>query len=140
MEPRPVVRLLPGRQKRLRAGHPWAYANEIAMSAALRALEPGTLVRLESADGQALGAAMFNPRALAAVRRLDEDPERDIDAGWLAARLKAALASGSGSRSRPGAGLPTRKPTACRASSSISSAGWRWRNSMRPAWRGWKRR
>ena len=92
MEPRPVVRLLPGRQKRLRAGHPWAYANEIEMSADARALPPGTLVRLESADGRALGAAMFNPRALAAVRRLDPDPEREVDAGWLAARLKAALA------------------------------------------------
>ena len=92
MEPRPTVRLLPGRHKRLRAGHPWAYANEIAMSAEARALPPGTLVRLESADGQALGAAMFNPRALAAARRLDPDPEREIDAGWLAARLAAALA------------------------------------------------
>ena len=91
MEPRPVVRLLPGRQKRLRAGHPWAYANEIEMSADARALPPGTLVRLESADGQALGAAMFNPRALATVRRLDPDPDREIDGDWLAARLKAAL-------------------------------------------------
>ena len=92
MEPRPVVRLLPGRQKRLRAGHPWAYANEIEMSADARALSPGTLVRLESADGQALGAAMFNPRALVAVRRLDPDPEREIDAGWIAERLRAAVA------------------------------------------------
>ena len=91
MEPRPVVRLLPGRQKRLRAGHPWAYANEIEMSPEARALPPGMLVRLESADGQEFGTAMFNPRALAAVRRLDPDPERDIDAGWLAARLRAAL-------------------------------------------------
>ena len=92
MEPRPVVRLLPGRQKRLRAGHPWAYANEIQMSAEARALPPGTLVRLESADGRALGAAMFNPRALAAVRRLDPNPDRRIDAEWLAERLSAALA------------------------------------------------
>lgn len=91
MEPRPVVRLLPGRQKRVRAGHPWAYANEIAMSAEARALPPGTLVRLESADGQTLGTAMFNPRALAAVRLLDPEPEREIDRDWLAARLKAAL-------------------------------------------------
>ena len=131
MEPRPVVRLLPGRQKRLRAGHPWAYANEIAMSAEMRTLPPGTLVRLEGAGGEAFGTAMFNPRALAAVRRLDEDPERDIDAGWLAARLKAAL-DAQGRRLevwRPGAGLPTPKPTACPASSSISSPAWRWRNS-----------
>ena len=92
MEPRPVVRLLPGRQKRLRAGHPWAYANEIQMSAEARALPPGTLVRLESADGRALGAAMFNPRTLAAVRRLDPNPDRRIDAEWLAERLSTALA------------------------------------------------
>jgi len=91
MESRPVVRLLPGRHKRLRAGHPWAYANEIAMSAALRALEPGSLVRVESDSGGALGTAMFNPRALAALRRLDRRPDREIDAAWFAARLKAAL-------------------------------------------------
>ncbi len=91
MEQRPVVRLLPGRQKRLRAGHPWAYANEIAMSAAERALPPGTLVRLESADGRALGVAMFNPRTLAAIRLLDPDPTREIDAEWFAERLSAAL-------------------------------------------------
>ena len=124
----PVVRLLPGRQKRLRAGHPWAYANEIAMSAEARALPPGTLVRLESADGQTLGAAMFNPRALAAVRLLDPDPEREIDRDWLAARLKAALALRQrlGPRA-PGAGPSMPKRTGCPASSSICSASSPWR-------------
>ena len=61
------------------------------MSAAERALPPGTLVRLESADGRALGVAMFNPRTLAAIRLLDPDPNREIDAEWFAERLSAAL-------------------------------------------------
>ena len=92
MEPRPVVRLLPGRHKRFRAGHPWAYANEIDMTPALRALAPGALVQLESAAGEALGVAMFNPRALAAARGLDRRPDCEIDAPWIAAKLRAALA------------------------------------------------
>ena len=37
----PVVRMRPGQVKRLRAGHPWVYANEIEMSQAARGLLAG---------------------------------------------------------------------------------------------------
>jgi 23S rRNA (cytosine1962-C5)-methyltransferase len=87
----PVVRLQPGRHKRAASGHPWVFSNEIAMDAAAKALPPGGLVRLETASGDVLGVAMFNPHPLISARLLSRDAEQDIDANFLAARLRAAL-------------------------------------------------
>ncbi|MCW5773158.1 MAG: class I SAM-dependent rRNA methyltransferase, partial [Rhodospirillaceae bacterium] len=92
MSQRPTLRLLPGRDKRVRAGSPWIYSNEIAIDAAAKALPPGGVVRLETADGQPLGAATFNVRALVAARLYDRKPEAVLDADWFAAKLRAALA------------------------------------------------
>jgi 23S rRNA (cytosine1962-C5)-methyltransferase len=89
---RPSVTLLPGHQKRVLHGHPWVYSNEIQMDAAAKALEPGHLVTLKSADGRALGVGTFNPHTLVAARFLDREPTRVIDAAFLAARLRRALA------------------------------------------------
>src|SRR3712207_9362 len=89
---RPVLRLLAGRHKRVRAGHPWVYSNEIAMDAAARKLPAGSLVALEVANGESLGLAMFNPRTLIAARLLDSNPATAVDSAYLAARLEAALA------------------------------------------------
>jgi 23S rRNA (cytosine1962-C5)-methyltransferase len=88
----PVVRLQPGRHKRAAFGHPWVFSNEIAMDAAAKALPPGGLVRLETANGEALGVAMFNPHPLISARLLSRDADQHIDADFLAARLRAALA------------------------------------------------
>ena len=76
---RPVVRLLPGRHRRLAAGHPWVYSNEIAMDAAAKALPPGSLVTLQDERGEALGLAMFNPHPLISARVLDRSATRRID-------------------------------------------------------------
>jgi len=88
---RPVLRLLPGRHKRVVAGHPWVYSNEAAMEAA-KALAPGTVVKLAASDGRMLGCAFFNPKSLICARVLSPDPEAGIGAPFLAARLRAALA------------------------------------------------
>lgn len=88
----PVVRIQPGRHKRAAAGHPWVYSNEVAMDGAAKALPPGELVRLDAANGEPLGLAMFNPHTLISARILSRDPEAKIDADFLARRLDAALA------------------------------------------------
>jgi 23S rRNA (cytosine1962-C5)-methyltransferase len=88
----PVVRLQTGRHKRAAFGHPWVFSNEIAMDAAAKALPPGGLVRLETANGEALGVAMFNSHPLISARILSRDVNAAIDADFLAARLHAALA------------------------------------------------
>lgn len=87
----PLIRLLPGRDRRVKAGHPWAFSNEIAMTPAARALAPGTPVRLEGDDGVRHGVWHFNPHSLIAARLLDRDPGAVPDAAWFARRLEAAI-------------------------------------------------
>ena len=48
-------------------------------------------MRVEADSGEALCCAYFNPHSLIALRRLDADPDRVVDAGFLAGRLAAAL-------------------------------------------------
>jgi 23S rRNA (cytosine1962-C5)-methyltransferase len=88
---RPAVALLPGRSKRAEHGHPWIYSNEIVLDAAAKALPPGTLVTVVAGDGRRLGVASFNPHALIALRLIDRDPGRTVDAAFFAARLTRAL-------------------------------------------------
>jgi 23S rRNA (cytosine1962-C5)-methyltransferase len=88
---RPLLRLMPGQGRRLRAGSPWVFSNEIAMRPEYRKLDPGGLVRLEADDGARLGTFMFNPHSLIAARLLDRDPTAEIDTAWLRARLASAI-------------------------------------------------
>src|ERR1700761_2340809 len=84
---RPTLRLNPGQGRRLRAGAPWVFSNEIAMQPEYRQMPPGSLVRLEADDGRRFGCFMFNPHSLIAARLLDRDPAAVIDAAWLRTRL-----------------------------------------------------
>jgi 23S rRNA (cytosine1962-C5)-methyltransferase len=62
------------------------------MDAAAKSLPPGTVVGVESANGEALGVAFFNPHSLVAARMLSRDPSCAVDAGFFAERLGRALA------------------------------------------------
>ena len=88
----PTLRLKPGQGRRLRAGSPWVFSNEIAMQPEYRQMPPGGLVRLEGDDGTRLGTCMFNPHSLIAARLLDRDSAAIIDADWLRGRLREAIA------------------------------------------------
>jgi 23S rRNA (cytosine1962-C5)-methyltransferase len=89
---RPIVTLEAGRHKRIAGGHPWVYSNEVRMDGATKALAPGNLVTLQTADGRALGVATFNPHTLVSARLIDRDPGRRIDTDFFIARLEHALA------------------------------------------------
>jgi 23S rRNA (cytosine1962-C5)-methyltransferase len=89
---RPTLRLRPGEGRRLRAGSPWIFSNEIAMKPEYRQMAPGSLVRIEGDDGARAGTFMFNPHSLIAARLLDRDPAAAIDLDWLRARLREAIA------------------------------------------------
>ena len=92
MTDRPALRLAQGQGKRLRAGSPWVFSNEIAMKPEYRQMEKGGLIRLESDDGVRFGTFMFNPHSLIAARLLDRDPAAEIDTAWVFRRLETALA------------------------------------------------
>jgi 23S rRNA (cytosine1962-C5)-methyltransferase len=87
---RPVIQISPGRQKRVRSGHPWIFSNEIEMSPETKALARGTLVNIVDAAGSAIGTAVFNPNTLISARLLTSHCFANIDIGWLAAKMAAA--------------------------------------------------
>ncbi len=89
---RPRISLLAGRHKRVRAGHPWIFSNEVDMSEAVRGLAPGTLVEAFDQSGASLGTFVLNPRSLIAGRIISTDGAATIDADFLAARITTALA------------------------------------------------
>ncbi len=87
----PRVNLLAGQDRRLRAGHPWVYSNELQMDAAAKALPPGEIVCLFTADGRPLALAQFNPHSLIAARVTSRNKDAAIDARFLERRLARAL-------------------------------------------------
>ena len=84
----PQIRILPGRHKRITGGHPWAFSNELDMTAEAKALPPGGLVVLANHAGEAVGVAGVNPNSLIAARLIDRKPKNAIDAAWLAHKLR----------------------------------------------------
>jgi 23S rRNA (cytosine1962-C5)-methyltransferase len=89
---RPVIAFQPQRHRRLLAGHPWAYSNELALTADAKAIEPGSLVTLTTAAGEPIGTAMFNPRPLISARLITREVGVPLDRAFLAVRLERALA------------------------------------------------
>ncbi|MGA7673496.1 MAG: class I SAM-dependent rRNA methyltransferase [Rhizomicrobium sp.] len=90
MNPRPTIRVKPREGRRARAGAPWLFSNEIEMPA--KTLAPGAVANVIGDDGHVFGTGTFNPKSLIAVRLLDPAADVTIDAKFLAARLKRALA------------------------------------------------
>ncbi|WP_299692415.1 RSP_2647 family RNA methyltransferase [uncultured Tateyamaria sp.] len=89
---RPRVRLRPKVDaRRIRHGHPWAYANEVVTDRRTKALTPGTLAVLEDDARSPMGLVAVNPASRIFARMLDRDPAAQIDAAWLEARLSRAL-------------------------------------------------
>ncbi|WP_071674626.1 RSP_2647 family RNA methyltransferase [Nioella nitratireducens] len=90
--PFPVLRLKPkGDSRRIRHGHPWAWADELVLDRRSRAIAPGALAVLEDAERNPLAMGVATVDAKIAFRVLDRDPAARIDADWLRARLEAAL-------------------------------------------------
>ena len=89
----PTLRLKAQEERRLRAGHVWAYSNEIDTAATpLKGIIPGSLCRLEDARGKPLGIATVNPHVLLAVRVLSGQGDASIDVDFFERRLRQALA------------------------------------------------
>ena len=88
----PSVLMRAGEDRRVRAGHPWAFSNEILMDAETKALPAGSLAVLRAPGGDALGLVTFNPHSLIAARILSPDPATVVDALFLGRRLARAAA------------------------------------------------
>nr|WP_041459076.1 class I SAM-dependent rRNA methyltransferase [Ammonifex degensii] len=83
------VILLPGKERRLLAGHLWVYEGEIKKVEG--EVEPGGIVSVYSSRGKFLGRGYFNPHSQITVRLLTREDE-EINESFLRRRLEAALA------------------------------------------------
>lgn len=88
----PTVILRAGEDRRVRAGHPWAFSNEILMDADAKAIPVGSLATLRAPGGEPLALVTFNPHSLIAARVLSTNPEAHVDALFLGRRLTQAAA------------------------------------------------
>ncbi len=89
VEPIHTVRLKPGEQDRLLAGHPWIYRNEV--DGWPPSVDPGDLVDIVDSRGRFLGRGYLNPRSTIAVRLLAHD-RIIIDQSFFTSRLRQAQA------------------------------------------------
>ncbi len=90
MTPAPL-RLLKHEDRRLRAGHPWVFSNEVDNRATpLTNFEPGAPVTIEDASGHAIGSGYVNPHALICARIVSRDPGYSLDRSLLVHRLNVA--------------------------------------------------
>ncbi len=89
----PILRLKPREGRRVRAGAPWIFANELVLDTKAKAIAPGALVRVEADDGKReFGVGYFNPKSLIAVRLFEASAATVPDYAFFAERLGRALA------------------------------------------------
>ncbi len=84
----PIVTLKPREDRRLRHGHLWVFSNEIARVEGEAV--PGAFVRVVAAHGLPLGAGIFNPHSLIAVRLTGGDADL-LDSTWFRGKIGRAL-------------------------------------------------
>lgn len=87
--PRVPIRLRPGEDRRLRAGHPWVFADEC--EALPEGLTAGDEVAVEDARGSFIGAGFIHPGASILVRLHERRPGQQLDDRWWQQRLGAAF-------------------------------------------------
>ncbi len=93
MTAHPILRLKPREGRRVRAGAPWIFANELVLDTKAKAIAPGALVRVEADDGKReFGLGYFNPKSLIAVRLFEAPAAMNADYAFFAERLGRALA------------------------------------------------
>jgi 23S rRNA (cytosine1962-C5)-methyltransferase len=85
----PAITLNKGEERRVAAGHPWIFSNQIDRIEG--EISPGAACRVMDMNGSLVGVGYHNPRSLIACRLLARH-ETDIDAlAFFTARLRTAL-------------------------------------------------
>jgi len=97
----PVIRLKAREGRRVRAGAPWVFSNEIVMDGPAKSLPSGSLVNVKGDDGRDFGTFYFNPKSLIAARQLDHRSDARIDAQFFVSRLSRAFALRDALYSKP---------------------------------------
>ena len=99
-DPPPRLEVRRERARSLAQRHPWVFAGALLRPPAN--LPPGVVVDLVDEKGQFLARGAYNGESQLAVRVLGFDAGRKIDAGFIAERVRAALARRAPLAARPG--------------------------------------
>ncbi len=83
------VTLRRNKEKDLRRGYPWIFANQIEDVSGDAG--PGDVVEIASSNGTLYGLGLYHPDSLIAVRFLTSDASRTVDAPFFRQRLERAL-------------------------------------------------
>ncbi len=81
----PTVRL----KNAWRSSHPWIFQKLVDKPA--QKPRPGEIVDAFDVDGQFIGRGFYNGHSRIAVRILEADPAVEVDAGWFARKISAAV-------------------------------------------------
>lgn len=84
-----TVRLLPGRDKAAREGHPWVFSGAVGRVGGDPA--PGDVVRVADARGEFIAWGHYSPASRIRVRLLERAEDSVVDEGWWAGRLSDAI-------------------------------------------------
>ena len=81
-----------GEERRLAAGHPWVFSNEVDTERSpLSAFLPGALAELRTHRDAFVGYAYVNPHALICARIVSRDAAHPVDRALITQRLESAL-------------------------------------------------
>lgn len=83
------ITLRRNKDKDLRRGYPWIFANQIEDIAGAPA--SGDVVEIASSEGTLYGLGLYHAESLIAVRFLTSDASRTVDASFFRGRLERAL-------------------------------------------------
>jgi len=90
---RPCLYLLKREERRVRAGHPWIFSNEVdTRRSPLCEFAAGQQIDVRSHSGAAIGSAYVNPHSLICARVVSRDRDHPLDRPLLVHRLNIALA------------------------------------------------
>lgn len=88
----PVLYLKRREERRLRAGHPWVFSNEVDVERSpLSGLVPGQVAEVRAHNDRPLGTGYVNPNTLISVRLYSRRSGQVLDAGLLKRRIGQAL-------------------------------------------------
>lgn len=88
----PSVRLKNKADRRVRAGHPWIFSNEINTTVSpLKSFTPGETVIVEAHDKTILGVGYINPNSLISVRLFSRNPNERLTTDFFKQQLTKAL-------------------------------------------------
>ncbi len=88
----PVLYLKKHEERRIRAGHPWVYSNEVDVQRSpLQGFAAGSVVEVQAHNGKPLGSAYVNPATLICARLFSRHAGQALSRRFLEGRVRQAL-------------------------------------------------